>query len=112
MTKRKELYNFKGLGEAIKSERKSRKWTREEMSSMIGIAPRYLAAIENEGQIPSLPIVFEIATLLNISIDQFFFSNEEIKNYKQLDILLHYLEDNELSILIATAKAILELKEK
>lgn len=47
-------FDFTPIGQAIKKAREARGMTREELSGIIGYAPRHLQAIENEGQYPSL----------------------------------------------------------
>jgi transcriptional regulator with XRE-family HTH domain len=39
---------------------------------MIEIDPRYLTNIENKGQHPSLQVFYDLVSLLNISVDEFF----------------------------------------
>ncbi len=79
----------------------------------MNIAPRYIASIENSGQHPSLQILYELVTILDVSVDQFFFPNKEIDKStqrRQLDSLLDEMDDNDLIIMTATAKGILETK--
>ena len=72
-----EKYDFKAFGEAIKEARKGRKESRKKVSDEMYISPRYLANIENKGQHPSLQILYELVTLLDVSVDQFFFPERE-----------------------------------
>lgn len=71
-----QLYDFKIFGRAIKEARNEHKMSRKDVSDRLDISPRYLASIENNGQHPSLQIFYELVTLLDISVDQFFFSNK------------------------------------
>lgn len=48
--KKHRTFDFKPLGLAIKEARLSKGLTREQVGSMIQIAPRYLTNIENKGQ--------------------------------------------------------------
>lgn len=70
-TKKHRTFDFKPLGLAIKEARLSKGLTREQVGSMIQIAPRYLTNIENKGQQPSFHVVYDLVTLLNISLDGF-----------------------------------------
>ena len=70
-------YDFKAFGAAIKAARTGRKESRKKVSDEMFISPRYLANIENKGQHPSLQILYELVTLLDVSVDQFFFPERE-----------------------------------
>ena len=69
-------YDFKAFGQAIKAARKAKGISRNQLADKMNIAPRYIASIENSGQHPSLPIFYELVTLLDVSVDQFFFPNK------------------------------------
>ena len=77
------------------------------------IAPRYIASIENSGQHPSLQIFYELVTLLDVSVDQFFFPNKETNKStqrRQLESLLDDMSDKGLRIVTATATEIKEVE--
>jgi transcriptional regulator with XRE-family HTH domain len=81
----------------------------------MNIAPRYIASIENSGQHPSLQILYELVTYLDVSVDQFFFPNKEADKStqrRQLETLLDSMDSKELTIVTATAKGIQEVKNK
>ncbi len=44
-------FDFMPIGQAIKKAREARGMTREQLSGIIGYAPRHIQAIENEGKI-------------------------------------------------------------
>ena len=80
----------------------------------MNIAPRYIASIENSGQHPSLQILYELVTFLEVSVDQFFFPNEQMNKStqrRQLDSLIDNMDSRDLTIMTATAKGIQEVKE-
>ena len=65
--------------------------------------------IENRGQHPRLNKFYLITTLLDISVDQFFFPcNEDGDNNrrKQVDVLLNDMEEKELIVMEATAQGL------
>lgn len=77
----------------------------------LNIAPRYIASIENNGQHPSLQILYELVTLLDVSVDQFFFPKKEMEKptrRRQLDTMLDDMSEKNLKIISATAKGIEE----
>ena len=104
-------YDFKAFGQAIKEARKAKGISRNQLADQMNIAPRYIASIENSGQHPSLQIFYELVTLLDVSVDQFFFPKNEIeksKKRRQLDRLLDDMSDKGLRIVTATAREIKE----
>lgn len=80
MKQSKEKFDFKAFGQAIKAARKAKGISRNQLADKMNIAPRYIAAIENSGQHPSLQILYELVTLLDVSVDQFFFQNGSRKS--------------------------------
>lgn len=104
-------YDFKAFGQAIKEARKAKGISRNQLADQMNIAPRYIASIENSGQPPSLQIFYELVTLLDVSVDQFFFPKNEIEKStkrRQLDRLLDDMSDKGLRIVTATAREIKE----
>jgi transcriptional regulator with XRE-family HTH domain len=107
-------FDFKILGQTIKKARTDRKWTREQLAAKLGITSRYLVDIENEGQHPSLQVLYSLVTLFDISIDQFVFPEKEVTQNtqrRQLDKLLDDMNRRDLTIMTGTAKAIQEANE-
>ncbi|GGP08835.1 MULTISPECIES: helix-turn-helix domain-containing protein [Oceanobacillus] len=72
MRKKEDKYDFKKFGLAIKEARIKQNLTREQVGSLIEIDPRYLTNIENKGQHPSLQVLYDLVSLLNVSVDEFF----------------------------------------
>ena len=71
----KEKFDMTAFGQAVKEARENLGLSREKLAEKLDLAPRYIMYIETRGQHPSLQKLYEIATLFNISIDQFFFPN-------------------------------------
>ena len=115
MKQDKVKYDFKAFGQAIKEAKKAKGILRNQLADRLNIAPRYIASIENSGQHPSLQIFYELATFLDVSVDQFFFPNVETDNStqrRQLDSLLADMSSRDLMIMTATAKGIQEAHSK
>ena len=113
MKQEKIKYDFKAFGQAIKAARKAKGISRNQLADKMNIAPRYIASIENSGQHPSLQIFYELVTLLDISVDAFFFTDKETgksTQRRQLDSLLDEVSDKGLQIVTATAKEIKEVE--
>lgn len=113
MKRKIDKYDFKAFGQVIKEARKAKGISRNQLADQMGIAPRYIASIENSGQHPSLQIFYELVTLLDVSVDQFFFPNK-IENIstqrRQLDSLLDDISNKGLKVVTATAREIKEVE--
>ena len=108
-------FDFHGLGLAIKQAREERGWTQAYVAELVGKTDRTIMNIENKGQQPSLQIFYELVTLLDVSVDQFFFPNKETDKStqrRQLETLLDSMDNKDLTVITATAKAIQEVKNE
>ena len=56
MAKIEECPGFETFGADVKEARKAKHLTRKDLAEKVNIESRYLANIENEGTIPSLPV--------------------------------------------------------
>lgn len=110
-----EQFDFHSCGQEIKKAREAKGWTREQLGAMIGISARYLVDIENEGQHPSLQVLYSLVTLFDISVDQFIFPKKKAEKdtqRRQLESLLDDMDSRDLTIITATAKGIQETKSQ
>jgi len=108
-----EKFDFRAIGQAIKTARESKGWTREYVAEIVDLAPRYIMSIENTGQHPSFQVFFELITLFDISVDQYLFPNKRAKRdtrRRQLDTLLDDMDEKDLVVITATVKGLLEAK--
>ena len=64
-------FDFTPIGQAIKKAREARGMTREELSGIIGYAPRHIQSIENEGQYPSIELFIQLITMFDVSVDEY-----------------------------------------
>lgn len=106
--------DFKPLGKVIKKAREEKGWTQEYLAQLVDLTPRSIMYIENRGQHPSLKKFYLLVTLLDISVDQFFFPcNADGGNNrrKQVDILLNEMEERELIVMEATAQGLKKARE-
>jgi len=70
MTMRNSIYkryDFKAIGQAIKAAREYKEITREQLAGKLDLAPRYIMAIENQGQQPSFQVFYELITMFDIT---------------------------------------------
>ena len=114
MRKKEDKYDFRALGLAIKEARKKQGLTREQVGAMIEIDPRYLTNIENKGQHPSLQVLYDLVSLLNVSVDEFFLpASSQVKSTKrrQLENKIDNFTDADLVIMESVADGIVKSKD-
>ena len=70
-------FDSHALGWEIKRKRKAKGWTQEYLAQLVDLTPRSIMYIENRGQHPSLNVFYLLVTLLDISVDQFFYPASE-----------------------------------
>ena len=102
MRKKEDKYDFRAFGLAIKEARKKQGLTREQVGAMIEIDPRYLTNIENKGQHPSLQVLYDLVSLLNVSVDEFFLSSDSLaksSRRRQLESKIDNFTDADLVIM-------------
>ncbi len=107
-------FDFAPIGQAIKKAREARGMTREQLSGIIGFAPRHIQAIENEGQYPSIELFIQLMTMFDVSVDEHIFPNKEVKKSsvrRRLDAQLDKLDDRELCVIEATVNGLCKAKE-
>ena len=81
---------------------------------MIEIDPRYLTNIENKGQHPSLQVLYDLVSLLNVSVDEFFLPNTNLvksTRRRQIEKQMENFTDKELMLMEALANGISKAKE-
>ena len=81
---------------------------------MIEIDPRYLTNIENKGQHPSLQVLYDLVSLLNVSVDEFFLpATDLVKSTRRRQIEKHMenFTDKDLMLMEALANGISKAKE-
>lgn len=109
MRKKEDKYDFRAFGLAIKEARLNRGLTREQVGALIEIDPRYLTNIENKGQHPSIQVLYDLVSLLNVSVDEFFLPASDLaKSTRRLQVekLMDNFTDRELALMEALANGI------
>lgn len=107
-------FDFMPIGQAIKKAREARGMTREQLSEIIGYAPRHIQAIENEGKYPSIDLFIQLIQMFDVSVDEYIFPDKEVKKSsvrRRLDAQLDKLDDKELSVIEATVNGLCKAKE-
>ena len=104
MRKKEDKYDFRAFGLAIKAARKKQGLTREQVG----------ANIENKGQHPSLQVLYDLVTLLNVSVDEFFLpasSQAKSTRRRQIEKQMDSFTDKELMLMEALADGICKSKK-
>ena len=113
MRKKEDKYDFRAFGLAIKQARIKQGLTREQVGAMIEIDPRYLTNIENKGQHPSLQVLYDLVSLLNVSVDEFFLPTDNMiksSRRRQLEEKINQLTDTDLVIMESVIDGIMKYK--
>ena len=63
MAKVKDCPGFETFGADVKEARKAKNLARKDLAEKVNIDTRYLANIENEGTIPSLPVIIQLVKI-------------------------------------------------
>ena len=106
--------DFMPIGQDIKQAREAKDMTREQLSEIIDYVPRHIQALENEGQTPSVDLLFQLAEMFDVSLDRHIFKDRDtVKSSirRRVDTLLDGLTDKDLIIIEAAAKGIHKAKE-
>ena len=98
--------DFHALGRELKRKREEKGWTQEYLAQLVNRTPRSIMYIENRGQYPSFDTFYQLVTMLEISVAQFFFPdklNGESTCRTQIDVMLNSLNANNLTVMKHTA---------
>ncbi|HCG66323.1 MAG TPA: transcriptional regulator [Oscillibacter sp.] len=95
---------------AIKKAREKKGMTQEQLADIIGRDTRTVMYHENDGQHPSLDIFYQLATMFDLSVDEYFYpdmsADEAAK--KRINIQLNSLNESELRLVEGIINAIIE----
>ena len=107
-------FDFHDIGKAIKDARKASGLTQEQLAFILDRAPRTIMYNENDGQHPSLNTFYQMVTMFDISVDQYFYPSPKTGGSecrKRIDAMLNSLDEKELKIVEATIQAMKAAKE-
>ena len=97
------------FGKVVKKSRIAAGLTREEFSEKIGKSPRYIAAMENEGQTPSYETLCTVIAALGIDPNLIFYPDDPAKT-DEIDRVIRLVkqcDEHQLSVVAATVEALL-----
>jgi len=67
----------RALGEAIRTARMKKGYTQEQLAEMLDVTIVHLANIEGSRRNPSVPLLFQIMRLLDLSVDTLVFPERQ-----------------------------------
>ncbi len=110
-SKEQSNFDFRAFGLAVKRAREAKGWTQEHLAQLVGLTPRSIRAIENDCQHPCFNTICQLVMLLDVSIDQYFFSADIPTNNARINRLtwkLNTLKENELNMIDRMIDAVKE----
>lgn len=114
MNHEERTIDFYALGMEIKRKRKEKGWTQEHLAQLLDRTDRTVINLENKGQCPSIGTFFKIVTLLDISVDQFFYPRTtppENGRLRHVVRILQSMTEDELIVMEATAEGLEKARE-
>ena len=102
------------LREAIRNERKNKRITQEELAEMLEVSPTHVKHIESGQHKPSIEILFELAKILNISLDEVVFPKNRTPNDAtrgKIERLLDVSDESSLQFILSVLEALREKEQ-
>ncbi len=106
--------DFRPIGEAIKVARESSGMTQAQLAQIVDRGERTIQKMENSGYYPRLNVFYQIMTMFNIRIDQYFFPDDESVTSelrKTIDIELNTLTEKELTVIQGAIDGVLKARK-
>ena len=105
--------DFRDIGVAIKKAREDAGMTQEQLAYIIDRDPRTVMYHENDGQHPSLNVFYQLMTMFNLSVDQFFYPEMSADDAckKRINILLNSMDEKDLRLVENLIRAVKDSQE-
>ena len=75
----------RALGDAIRAARMKKGLTQDALSELLDITPTHLKNIEGSRRKPSVPLLFQMMELLDLSVDSLVFQSREESRCLRMD---------------------------
>ena len=115
MAKIEDCPGFETFGADVKAARKAKHLTRKDLAEKVNIESRYLANIENEGTIPSLPVVIQLIKICGLPVEHYFnpeVMREESEDRKRVSHKLQLCPEEYLPIVEGAIDGALRIHEQ
>ncbi|MDR2162703.1 MAG: helix-turn-helix domain-containing protein [Clostridiales Family XIII bacterium] len=89
----KDRFDFKPIGLAIKRERMARGLSREALAEICDISDGYIKSIENTGKNPGFQLFWQLVTMFDISVDEYFYKDREPHTSSKLRNILGLIRE-------------------
>lgn len=102
------------LREAIRNERKNKRITQEELAEMLEVSPTHVKHIESGHRKPSVEILFALAKVLNISLDEVVFPKKDTPRDAtrgKIERLLDVSDEASLHFILSVLEALREKEQ-
>lgn len=98
------------LGNMIRKARMEQQLSQETLAELVGITPTHLKHIESEHRKPSLKVLFDLVSILHISLDSLLIpeENKQQELFQNAILLLGHCDAKQLKIIIALIDAMLK----
>ena len=105
---------FETFGEDVKAARNAKHLSRKTLAEIVNIDSRYLANIENEGTIPSLPVIIQLIKECGLPVERYFnpeVMREESAQRQRISHKLKLCPEQYLTIIEGAIDGALKIKE-
>ena len=105
---------FESFGSDVMAARQAKHLARRTLAEMVGIEWRYLANIENEGTIPSLPVIIQLIKVCGLPVERYFnpeIMREESAQRQRISHKLKLCPEQYLTVIEGALDGALKTKE-
>ena len=92
MAKIEDCPGFETFGSDVKAARESLNISRRALAEQVSIDPRYLANIELEQTVPSMPVVLQLIRICKLPVERYFNPSLIAENPEQRQRVNHKLQ--------------------
>ena len=102
-------YHKVGLGRTIRCARLVKHLSQEDLAELVGITPTHMKHIESEHRKPSVEVLYKLVRILNISLDDLFFPEQQDGSElrRKIERRIRDCDIKQLQTIDATIEAIL-----
>lgn len=99
--------DYKGIGLRIKAARQIKRYTQEQVADMCDVSTQHISNIENNKTKVSLPLLIDIANVLEVSLDELVcevLNRSEIVYAKEVQEIFDSCDIDETRLLVQSLK--------
>ena len=110
----KDCPGFETFGADVKAARSAKHLSRKTLAEIINIDSRYLANIENDATIPSLPVIIQLIKVCGLPVERYFnpeVMREESAQRQRISHKLKLCQEQYLTVIEGALDGALKTKE-